>query len=60
MQKSQEGMTLLGAFSVAEALPEDMRVTVFAPTDEAFLAALQDLQADSGAAAGAEEIATVC
>lgn len=58
-QTTDTGMAVLGAVSASGAVPEDMRVTVFAPSDAAFQAALQALSAQSGAAVtpGAEELA---
>lgn len=61
LETTDTGMAVLGAVSASGAVPEDMRVTVFAPSDAAFQAALQALSSQDGAAVtpGAEELAAV-
>lgn len=60
MQNTHEGMELLEALAVVEALPEHMRATVFLPTGTALQSALLELDVDSGVVPGSDEILAVC
>lgn len=59
VQATDDGMAVLGAVTASVAVPEDMRVTFFAPSDVAFQAALQALSSQNGETVtpGPEELA---
>lgn len=59
LQTTEAGLQVVTALTVAEAVPEDMQVTVFAPTDTAFQTVLQASTAANGNSLEPQAIAQV-
>lgn len=59
LQADEVGMEVISALSVAEVVPADMRITVFAPTDTAFQTALQTINSATGSSLEPQSIAEV-